>query len=125
VDVTVLRKGQRMTLSPVLEEPRSEGSFKMPGDGWKQAGPGEWHFEGPNGQKRIVIRRSGDDDGDVHIEGPGGGRRIVIQHDSGDDEDRAEMQRQIEELQKQVEQLKQQMATPAPKPAPKKTTTKK
>jgi hypothetical protein len=92
---------------------------------------GDVRIEGPGGEKHLTIKRRSGADGDVRIETPDGSRHIVIH--GGDDaeahaeaeRDRAAMQQQIEELQKQVEQLKQQMATPAPKPAPKKTTTKK
>jgi membrane-associated protease RseP (regulator of RpoE activity) len=134
VDVVVRRHGERITLTPVLEEP---GRMMM-GRGWKQTSPGEWRFDSPNGEKHMIMRRGGGEDDDeddapqVKIKrwssnddgdddgGMGSGRshRIVIRGGDGGDvpmirardaRDRAEMERQIAELKRQIKELKRQL----------------
>ena len=121
VDVTVMRKGQRMTLTPELaERPKEMTMYGMPGDiHMKHTGPGTWTYVSPNGEKKIYIHRSGDD-GDVHIVTPGGGHRVIV--GDGDSKDQAEMQKQIDELKQEIDALKDQLQSS--KTAPKSTTSK-
>jgi membrane-associated protease RseP (regulator of RpoE activity) len=129
VDVTVMRKGQRMTLTPELaERPKETTMYGMPGDiHMRHTGPGTWTYMGPNGEKRITIHRSGDDDGDLHIVTPRGSHRVIVGDGDDDSKDQAEMQRQIDELKQEIDALKGQLQSSktAPKSTTSKTTTKK
>ncbi|MFI5371656.1 MAG: PDZ domain-containing protein [Candidatus Eisenbacteria bacterium] len=135
VDVTVMRKGQRVTVSPELAEPQKAFLPTPMGSGWKKTGSGEWSFDSPDTHKHIVIHRSGDDDGDIHIITPRGDRHVIVRENlDGDDdasktardaEDRAEMQKQIDDLKQQVESLRGQLeSSKTPSKSTTKTTTK-
>jgi PDZ domain len=129
IDVTVLRKGQRTTLTPELAEPPKEmRMYGTPGDmHMRHTGPGTWSYMSPNGEKKIYIHRSYDDgDGDVHIVTPRGSHHVII-GDGDDTKDQAEMQKQIDELKEQIEALRGQLQsskTTTKAPASKSTTKK-
>jgi membrane-associated protease RseP (regulator of RpoE activity) len=128
VDVTVMRKGQRMTLTPELaERPKPMTMYGMPGDvHLKHTGPGTWTYMSPNGDKKIYVHRS-DDDGDVHIITPRGSHHVILGDGDDDAKDQAEMQKQIDQLKEEIEALRTQLESSktSTKSSTSKSTTKK
>jgi len=130
VDVTVVRKGQRMTLTPELAEPPKEmRMYGSMGDmHMKHTGPGTWTFESPNGEKRIYIHRSSGEDGDIHIVTPRGGQKVIVGDGDDDSKDTADLQRQLDEMKEELKALRAQLESsktttkaPASKSGTKKT----